>query len=221
MSSRARWFLALGVALLLGCEGRGVMEVDENGNPDGFEGPGGTEAAGHGRVARRLTVAQLKASFPVVFGNDAAGRPITWMVGNANGFDLFGRSLGQPDYLDTVDEGRDASALYVKFMDDAARDVCNKVLNADYAKTDPATRTLVRHCSLTDVPSTNMDAVNQNLRYLRKRFHGLNVRAGDDAAIAGVRTVFQDATALNGDSTKEGWRAVCVALTTAPEFNIY
>jgi hypothetical protein len=170
------------------------------------------------RDARRVSIEMLRRSFPVVFGNDPAGQPITWTLGARTGFDAYSRALGEADYADVVDENRDPSPLYLKFIDDAARDGCNKVLTADLARTDPTQRALVRYAQLTD---TAGDALNKNLRYLRLRFHGVHVADADDAPIAGLRQLFTDSLAANGGSVKEAWRAVCVALVTAPEFSLY
>ena len=173
------------------------------------------------RSARRVSVEQLRRSFPVVFGNDASGQPITWTVGARSGFDAFSKALGEPDYADVVDENLDPSPLYVKFIDDAARDACNKALTADFARADASQRALLRYVQLSDTPQSAPEAVSRNLRYLRLRFHGLHVADADDGPIAGLRQVFSDSIAANGGSAKEGWRAVCVALATAPEFSLY
>ena len=49
----------------------------------------------------------------------------------------------------------------------------------------------------------------------------LHVGSGDDGPIAGLQKLFANALAANGGSTLEGWRAVCIALVTAPEFSLY
>ena len=171
------------------------------------------------RTARRASIEMLRRSVPVVFGNDLAGQPITWMVSSTKtGFDAYSRALGEADYADVVDENIDPSPLYVKFIDDAARDACSKVLAADAQR---SARTLVKYAALTDTPQGAPAAIDRNLRYLRLRFHGLFVAPADDAPIAGLRQLLTDAIAVNGGSVTEGWRAVCVALVTAPEFSLY
>ena len=71
-----------GALLLWGCEGAATFQADE-GDGSGGDGAGGYVSEGGGsqltptvwgRVARRLSVAQLRATFPIVLGNDAAGR---------------------------------------------------------------------------------------------------------------------------------------------------
>jgi hypothetical protein len=194
---------ALALCLLLACHKSAA--VDQSSQPQS-------------RNARRVSIEMLRRSFPVVFGNDLSGQPITWTIGGRSGFDAYSRALGEPDYADVVDENLDPSPLYLKFMDDAARDGCNKVLAADFGRSDPAQRALLRYASLTDAQP---DAVNANLRYLRLRFHGLHVADSDDAPIAGLRQLLTDSMAASGGPVKDGWRAVCVALVTAPEFSLY
>ena len=188
----------------------------------GGGGGGGAVAVGpRSAEAQRLTVRQLAQSLPVVLGGN------TWMVGSANGFNTRGATLGEPDYLGTVDENLEASTLYQKFMGDMARDGCTRAANADAALA-ANTRVLMRMVALTDTVASNAAGVDSNLRYLKLRFHGVKVAATDSASLAGLRTVFTDAVrgaAGTGTPTaahvKEGWRAVCVALLTAPEYHLY
>src|SRR5207253_227017 len=87
-------------------------------------------------------------------------------------FAACSKAPGEPDYADVVDENLDPSPLYVKFIDDAARDACNKVLTADLGRADAAQRALLRYVQPADTPQSAPDAVSRNLRYLRLRFHG-------------------------------------------------
>ena len=184
-------------------------------------GGGAIVTSPHAAEAQRLTVRQLAQSLPVVLGGN------TWMVGGAQGFDARSATLGEPDYLGTVDENLEASSLYQKFMGDMARDGCTRAVNADAALA-ANTRVVMRLVSLTDTVATNAAGVNENLRYLKLRFHGVKVSPTDTASLAGLRTVFTDAVrGAAGTATptaahvKEGWRAVCVALLTAPEYHLY
>jgi hypothetical protein len=170
---------------------------------------------------QRLTVRQLAQSLPVVLGGN------TWMVGSTQGFNARSETLGEADYIGVVDENLEASTLYQKFMADAARDGCTRAANADAALATDA-RVLMRFVGLTDTVATDAAAVDRNLRYLKLRFHGVKVQPTDSATLAGLRTVFTAAVrgaAGTGTPTqthvKEGWRAVCVALLTAPEYHLY
>lgn len=184
-------------------------------------GGGGGAVVPSSAEPQRLSVRQLAQSLPVVLGGN------TWMVGSANGFNSRSATLGEPDYLGTVDENLEASTLYQKFMADAARDGCTRAANADAALA-ANTRVLMRMVSLTDTVTGNASAVDANLRYLKLRFHGVKIATSDTTSVAGLRTVFSDAVrgaAGTGSPTaahvKEGWRAVCVALLTAPEYHLY
>jgi hypothetical protein len=173
--------------------------------------------------ARRVTVEQLRRSVPIVLGNDTAGNAITWKVGTKNGFDENGDTLGEADYVNTTEDNLEPAPLYVKFVDDAARDVCTRALAADAARTDASTRVILRHVEKTDTVQSAAAKVDENLRYLKLRFH-----AAKDANITPLRTLFDTAVtkAANGATptaahVSTGWHVVCVALLTAPEFHIY
>jgi hypothetical protein len=171
--------------------------------------------------SRRLSTRQLMKSMETVLGGSI------WMVGGTNGFDARSRTLGEPDYIAVVDENLEPSALFLKFMDDAAKDGCTRAVTADQGRAANQ-RVLYKTVSLTDTVASNRAAVDQNLAYLKLRFHGIKVPAGDEATLAPLRTLFDDAVkGAAGTATptaahvREGWRAVCVALLMAPEYHLY
>ena len=177
---------------------------------------------------RRMTIQQLRKSLPVAFGLDENGEEITWKLGDQSGLDKMGDSLGEADFIDTTEDGLEPSPLYLKFMDDVARDVCNRALVTDLTKTDKADRVILRHVDPADTESDNPTGVADNLRYLKLRLHGVKVAEDDAPAIAPLRDLFTTAleAAAAGDApdeadVEEGWRAVCVALVVAPEFHLY
>lgn len=189
-------------------------------------GPG--EAPIYSATPQRLAIAQLRKSFPAAFGQDENGDDITWRIGSAKGLDKMGDSLGEADYIDTTEDSLEPSPLYLKFMDDAARDVCNRVLVADAAKATQADRVLTREVTETDTMATAPASVDANLRYLVLRLYGIKLAADDAVSLADLETLFTAAvTASAGESepaakdVTEGWRAVCVAMLTAPEFHVY
>lgn len=176
------------------------------------------------RATRRLTVDQLAASLPIVCGNDEKGQPITWTVkSGANQLPALaegglGAILGKPDFVLATDEPDDASALYVKLMEDMARDVCGKMVTADLARTD---RVLAKFAPIDTVGDGK--AIDQNLRYLSLRFLSHKVADEDVEGIAGLRKIYDSvvsSTAKAGEKSREGWRAVCVGLLTSPEFHV-
>jgi hypothetical protein len=176
--------------------------------------------------AQRLSVAQLRNAFPVVLGNDAKGKPITWMVGTKPGFDTMARTLGEPDYSLVTDEDRTPSPLYAKLMDDAARDGCSRALDADATRADKNARAILRYVEPTDVDPKTAPGIDQNLRYLKLRFHGVHIDATDTTTVAPLEKLFVDGAAASTSSApdakaRSGWMVVCVALLTAPEFHLY
>lgn len=192
-----------------------VMPLD---HPPVGGGDGGLASGG----TQRLSVKQLRNSLPVVLGGE------TWMIGTANGFDARAVTLGEPDYIGVVDENLEPSPLYVKFMTDMARNACNRAVVADAAQPVMASRSLQKFVGLTDTVASNKSAVDANLRYLRLAFHGIKVASTDELPIAPLRVLFDDTVkAAIGTGTltqahvTEGWRTVCVALLTAPEYHLY
>jgi hypothetical protein len=173
--------------------------------------------------SRRMSVKQLRGTFPVAMGKDVNGNDIVWMLYSYPGLDKLADVLGEADYANRTDDNLEISPLYLKFMDVAARDVCDKALTADLAKPDKADRVLLRHVETLDTVDTNPDGVSANLRYLKLRLHGIKIAEDDDESISMLRTLFAGATKVNGAAigAQEGWRTVCVALLTAPEFHLY
>jgi hypothetical protein len=229
--------LALASTIALGCEGF-------IGGGDDSAGPGGLDTTPSGNAlpvdhptldapitsagARRISVEQLRRSLPVVLGNDAQGAPITWKVGSKNGLDDNADTLGEADYVNTTEDNLEPAPLYLKFIDDAARDVCTRALAADATRTDPALRVILRHVDKTDTVQSAATQVDQNLRYLKLRFHGVKIADTDTTSLAPLRTLFDQAVtkAAAGEmptasQVSSGWHLVCVALLTAPEFHIY
>lgn len=177
---------------------------------------------------QRLRVGQLRGILPSVMGTEVDGGVITWKVGSTPGLDTYGDTLGEADYLNITEDNLEPSPLYLKFMDDAARDVCSRALNADYIKIVAADRTILRFADKAQHLLNAPAAIDANLRYLKLRFHGIKVDATNDSEIAGLRTMFSQVTlaaagttSVDSNDIKEGWRAVCVSLVMAPEFHFY
>ncbi|MSQ84926.1 MAG: hypothetical protein EXR77_18975 [Myxococcales bacterium] len=179
------------------------------------------------RSPRRLNADQLAASLPVVAGNDSKQQAITWTV-KVGGKDVpaineggVGTTLGRPDYYQNTQESDDASPLYLKFVDDMARDVCAKMVAADLVQKNPMTRNLVRFSEFS--VWNDKTAVARNLRYLTLRFLGRKVADTDVASIANLQDLYEKiaaAQAKDADRGKAAWQAVCVALLISPEFHV-
>jgi hypothetical protein len=169
-------------------------------------------------------------TYPQLFGNQADGGAITWMIGNAQGLVQMSDALGNPDFVNITAEDLSANPLYLKFADDAARDVCFKGLTADQARTG-SSRQLLPYVSNSDTLASNPTAVGQNLAYLKLLLHGVKVDPSD-ASLQPLSSlwsqVYTSASASSSNLTQgspnavfEAWRVVCVAMVTAPEFHIY
>jgi hypothetical protein len=177
------------------------------------------------RSARRMRIDTLQAAMSRVAGKDAYGAPIAWMYNGNNGFsDLaFGKALGRPDFQTSTEESGVSSALYMKFVGDASRDICMQMAKNDLKRTDATTRSLFPKAA---IDGTATDAQkSDNLRYLVLRFHGLRLDAADPM-IPALRAVYDageaSVTAPFGGElvpAAEGWRGVCVALFESPLFH--
>jgi hypothetical protein len=133
---------------------------------------------------------------------------------------MLAKTLGKPDYITTTSEPAEPTALYVKFMDDMARNVCDQIIAADATKANAEDRTLLRFVDLLEYEDAA--SINTNLRYLKLRFHAEKVADTDDATVAPLKKVFDTAAAeAKGQPARGGWRAVCVALFLSPEFHLY
>lgn len=166
------------------------------------------------RPRRRLDLDQLRASMLQVSGG------IGWTEQRgAVEVDLFrelSATLGKPDYLQTTTEDLEPSALFLKFLDDASRSVCARMVVADLDR-DPADRVLLRHVAADGTDSE--DAVTENLRWLVRRFHGRQL-AEDGPALATWAWLHTSAEFTARDPMV-GWQAVCVGLFTHPDFYSY
>jgi hypothetical protein len=177
-------------------------------SPDG-RGPGSIDpiAESEGKLARRVSVDELRRSIPALFGD------LTWTVPQGRqelvGFNALSRTLGEADYIQTTVNNLDPSPLFFKFMDDMAGDVCQKAIDHDQRTASPSDRYLMREA----------DTIS-NLRYLRLKLHGLWVPEGSTDGLDELEQLFDDIVADTSDQA-QGWYGVCVAMLTAPEFMAY
>lgn len=177
------------------------------------------------RGVSRMRIDTVQAAMTRVAGNDVNGNPIRWMYNNNDGFSdaAFGKALGRPDFLTSTDESTVPNALYLKFVGDAARDICMQMARNDQKRSDAATRVLFPKAP---VDGTATDAqVNANLQYLILRFLGFRLPDGDPM-IAGLRKVHDTGVASVATPggpeltpAAEGWRGVCVTLFESPLFH--
>lgn len=200
-----------------------TVAADADGQPgpdDLFGGP----RPPLGRSVRRMPIDTLQAAMTRVAGTDVHGNPIEWKVNGKNGFSdaAFGKALGRPDFQAATEENGVSSALYLKFVGDAARDICFQMAKNDLKRTDPATRVLFPEAPADGTATASQKA--ENLRYLVLRFLGLRVPATDPMipALQAVQEAGEAAAVPAGAEltpAAEGWRGVCVALFESPLFH--
>src|SRR6185503_13249832 len=174
------------------------------------------------RGVRRMRIDTLQAAMSKVAGPDLYGNPIRWTYAGKDGFSdsAFGKALGRPDFQTSTEENNVSSALYLKFVGDAARDICTQMAKNDLKRSDRAL------FPRAPVDGTVTEAqIQDNLRYLVLRFLGLNV-APDDPMIPALREVYDAGVTSvvmpNGGElppAAEGWRGVCVTLFESPLFH--
>jgi hypothetical protein len=175
------------------------------------------------RAVRRMRIDTLQAAMSRVAGTDVYGAPIEWKVNGKNGFSdaAFGKALGRPDFQSSTDESGVSSALYLKFVGDAARDICTQMAKNDQLRGDPQTRALFPKAPFDG--SATDEQISENLQYLMLRFLGLRLDA-DDPMLLNLRGVYDagvETTVTGAQITPaaEGWRGVCVALFESPLFH--
>ena len=128
-------------------------------------------------ATRRLTIDQLEGAIPVVAGANAGG-PIEWRLLNGQGVptitalddDVLGGTMGRPDYEYVTEEPASPDALYVKFSDDMARNVCHQMVEADVMRAAGEERVLTRFAAIDS--TSDSQAIDDNISYLLLRFLG-------------------------------------------------
>ncbi len=161
-----------------------------------------------GRVRRRMNLDQLENAFLSVSG----GLNWTERQGQVDVslFRALSATLGKPDYIQSTNEVLEPTALFQKFLDDAARQVCGKMIARDQER--PAQSTMM----LWD---EDEDGIQEHLQALILRFHQRDLGA-ESADLAQWRWLY-DSVVFMTDSRAERWNTVCVALFTHPDFYTY
>jgi len=160
------------------------------------------------RARRRMNLDQLEAAFLEVSGG------LNWTERRGNEdvslFQELSATLGKPDYIQITSEVLEPTALFQKFLDDAARQVCQKMLIRDVGRgADPVVL----------LNSADTNEIDEHLRRLILRFHGRALSA-ESRDLAQWRWLY-DSTLRMTDNSEAQWNAVCVALFTHPDFYTY
>ena len=170
------------------------------------------------RPRRRMDVDQVDAAMERISGG------ICWTNGNGDCenedrlFVTLASSLGKPDFLNSTQEDLSPSALFQKFLGDAARFVCHEMLQSELnsAAVEPI---LFQHVTPDDTLESNPEGINANLSALILRFHGRHIPA-DSPRLELWRWLFQTSSYVANDPAL-GWRNVCVGLFSHPDFFTY
>jgi hypothetical protein len=155
-----------------------------------------------------MNLDQLESAFMEVSGG------LTWTEprngGEVSLFQELSATLGKPDFIQITTEVLEPTALFQKFLDDAARQVCQKMVLRDTER--PSDALLVTRAS-------DSAAVDAHLRHLILRFHS-RVLAADSRDLAQWRWLFDSLTRMT-DGPAQSWHGICVALFTHPDFYTY
>ncbi len=174
------------------------------------------EDVGDTRARRRLDIDQLNASIQRVTG----GIKWTEMRGSTE-VDLFedlSLTLGKPDFLDSTQEDLSPSLIFMKFLNDASRQVCDKLSAKEVA--DYKLLHNNRHLYVDIEPgSTESADIDANITSLLMNFHGTDAPVGSPEHKQ-WRWLFDSSMHVAND-TQVAWRTVCVGLLTHPDFYTY
>ena len=163
------------------------------------------------RARQRLNIDQVSASFELLSGG------LNWMDGDNVLWETLSATLGKPDFAEMTQEDLLPSALFHKFLDDAARQVCTTLISAEVSG-EAAAQHLFVEVSPQE-PMADAESVDANLRHLLLAFHGK--RYGVDAPeLIHWRWLLDTVDATSADPTA-GWNAICVAPFTHPHFYSY
>ena len=174
------------------------------------------------RARQRMNVDQLKAAIANTMGG------YVWMKAQEDRLELLAATLGRPDYIEVTREDLIPSLVFAKFLEDLANDACVTVVGEEYKSTSPEQRTLITLLHPNDDPHLFPDEVDATLQHLVRRFHGREL-APDSLELARWRQLLLDAhdftfEELSGPELPIhflGWRDVCIALITHPDFYTY
>jgi hypothetical protein len=168
----------------------------------------------------------------------------TTRVNDADMIEALAATLGRADFVTTTKESIDPAATFTKLAEDAARMACRASVRADLglpalgpvpAGEHPppvaSSRRILRRVEPKDTLRTRPDAIKENLAYLVLRFWGRRVEA-HDPQLAPLVTLFDRAssappstdavgTVRQAATAADGWRAVCIAMATDPQFLTY
>lgn len=218
--------LAASLALGLGaCEGSVPVALEDHAFDDSSTVDLGADPW---RSRRRMDVEQLDRSIRAVTGGIGwetwRRNGELWEV-NVNQFERFSDALGVPDYINGTNEDLAVSLLFMKFLDDAARNVCRRLADREAGRGQPhdgEPQGIFAPVDLGADEAPSQDEVDQSLSSLLLRFHGRQVPVGSDE-LRPWRELHARVAATEAASTtpRRAWEGLCVALVTHPDFFTY
>ncbi|MBL92412.1 MAG: hypothetical protein CMH56_11455 [Myxococcales bacterium] len=165
------------------------------------------------RARQRMNIDQLDRAIQQVTGG------LEWTDDGNNPKNLFEElslTLGRPDYIQVVIEDLTPSGLFLKFVDDAARSVCKKLVEVEVSERTAETRVLMGIVSPDANYVDDAAGIDAQLARLSLLYHGIALQE-DSGALENLRWLFQMAQMRMGQP-EAGWEAVCVSLMTDPAF---
>ena len=165
------------------------------------------------RARQRMNIAQLDRAIKQVTGG------LEWTDEGNNPNNLFEElalTLGRPDYVQVVIEDLSPSGLFLKFVDDASRSVCKKLVEVEVSERNSETRKLLGAVSPDAYYVDDATGIDAQLSRLSLMYHGISLEE-DSGALENLRWLFQMAQTRMGQP-QAGWEAICVSLMTDPAF---
>ncbi|MFT7582203.1 MAG: hypothetical protein ACI9MR_003885 [Myxococcota bacterium] len=167
------------------------------------------------RPRRRMDIDQLSGAI-----RSATGFGWTGVTGGRefDQFEALANTLGRPDYIESTQEDFEPTALFQKFLGEAARTTCTELAEAE-VNDGTHTPILLAEAGIGDTYESAPNRIDANLRQLLLRFHGTKLEA-NAPGLDRWRWLFRSALHVSGD-TMTTWRTVCTGLVMHPDFYTY
>lgn len=181
-----------------------------------------------GRAPRRLDIDQFRASLEDTLSARWTGPQTVYTPESPSGtrfepqadlLEFFAPTLGRPNYVTSTQEPIDPSITFSKLAADAARSVCAETARRDFLRT-PTARVLLLEVTGEETLPEGEAAVRRNLSALALKFWAVEAEP-ESETVSGLLGVYRVATAQTGAQPIDGWRAICVDMTTDARFLTY
>jgi hypothetical protein len=202
--------VGLAVAIVWSCAVVGCDGGSGSGDP---RSPINPEEVPETKRIRRLTADQFFASLEVVTGQ-------RW-----DDEEQFAATLGRPDFAEVTAEGREMSVGFAKLASDAAHQTCRRAIDEDRNTTDQASRVILRRIGDVGQLDPFGAEVNENLKYLLLRFHGVYATEDSDRRLEPWLRILQEGLTETDearfDEGQDRWIGVCTGMVLHPDFLTY